>query len=101
MCCRRFMRFLGFLGQRVIWPNTASLMMLPRDGVGVGSWDLSSQPDHFINRAWVIILFEKALHRIAPYLIPLLQTIIVFEIVGLRGVRKRGCELLQYTFSLL
>jgi hypothetical protein len=74
------MRFLGFLGQRVIWPNTASLMMLPRDGVGVESWDLSSQPDHFINRAWVIILFEKALHRIAPYLIPLLQTIIVLKL---------------------
>ena len=95
------MRFLGFLGQRVIWPNTASLMMLPRDGVGVGSWDLSSQPDHFINRAWVIILFERSVASYCSLSYPFIANHHCFEIVGLRGVRKRGCELLQYTFSLL
>ena len=30
------MGFLGFLGQKVIWPNTASFTMLPRDGFEVG-----------------------------------------------------------------
>ena len=30
------MRSMGFLGQRVIWPNIASFTMLPRDGFEVG-----------------------------------------------------------------
>ena len=65
------MRFLGFLGRRVIWPNTASLM-LPRDGFGDGDGRLGP----FVFSRIIIyiehgsVLFEIALYSFCSLFYP-------------------------------
>ena len=98
MCYRMFMRFLGFLGQRVIWPNTASLM-LPRDGFGDGDGSLGP----FVSSRIIVyiehgsVLFEIALYSFCSLFYPFYLQAIIVSITGLRGVKKKGCEVLRCT----
>ena len=87
---------LGFLGQRVIWPNTASLM-LPRDGFEDGRLGpfVFSRIIVYIKHG--SLLFQLALYSFCSLFYPFYLQAIIVSIAGLRGVKKRGCEVLQFT----
>ena len=55
-------------------------------------WDLSFQPDHYYVEHGSL-LFEKRCSLSYPFI----ANHYCIRIAGLRGVRKRRCEVLQYT----
>ena len=93
-----FMRFLGFLGQVVrpdTIPSVSILMVFPELVLSLENGDFFCLSQLLLSRAWVYVR-KASVHFFISFIYPIGKPIFILWI-GLRGVKKMACELLQST----